>query len=296
MKPTIVIGLLILVAMQSFAQAKQFKHGTEKRRYLIYIPDAYHQKQTKSFPVVFNFHGGGMTMTEQMFYTGMNRSADKNEYLVVYPQGIKQDWNVGFDMSYQFGSNDVGYVNALLEVLLKQYRIDPARMYATGLSRGGFFCQRLAAELPEKFAAIASVGGTLPDSVAYFHKKHTAIPMMIIHGTADEIVAYNGKDKAYRSADATYQYWKKHNGLETTKESIKSIDKIKEDSTSLQIVQITENGVEVQLVSINRGGHTWPGTDPFNIGFPLGKTSRETDINELMWKFFSAHIRKGKVD
>src|SRR5688572_9334551 len=98
-----------------------------------------------------------MTLTEHMFDTGMNRYADKNNYIVVYPQGIKQDWNVGFDMSYQFGSNDVGYVNALLDTLLKKYRIDPARVYATGLSRGGFFSQRLAAELPEKFAAIASV-------------------------------------------------------------------------------------------------------------------------------------------
>lgn len=291
MKQTLIIGLLTLVALQSFAQAKQFKHGTEKRRYLIYIPDAYHQKQKKTFPVVFNFHGGGMTMTEQMFYTGMNRSADKNEFIVVYPQGIKQDWNVGFDMSYQFGSNDVGYINALLDALLEQYRIDPARVYATGLSRGSFFCQRLAAELPEKFAAIASVGGTLPDSVAYFHKKNIAIPMLIVHGTSDEIVAYDGKDKAYKSANATYQYWKKHNGLETTKESIKSIDKIKTDSTSLHIIQTSKNNVGVQLISIKGGGHTWPGAPAFNIGFPLGKTSRETDINEMMWKFFYGYKR-----
>jgi len=296
MKQTLIIALLTLTALQSFAQAKQFNHGTERRRYLIYIPDAYHQKQAKSFPVVFNFHGGGMTMTEQMFYTGMNRSAEKNEYVVVYPQGIKQDWNVGFDMSYQFGPNDVGYIKALLEVLLKQYRIDPARVYATGLSRGGFFCQRLAAELPEKFAAIASVGGTLPDSVAYFHQKKIPMPVMVIHGTSDEIVTYNGKDKAYKSADATYQYWKKHNGLETTKEYIKSIDKIKTDSTSLKILQTSGNSVGVQLVSINGGGHTWPGAHPFNIGFSLGKTSSDIDANDLIWKFFSAHIRKGKVD
>jgi polyhydroxybutyrate depolymerase len=291
MKQTFIAALLTLAALQTFSQAKQFNYGSEKRRYLIYIPDSYHQKQTKNFPLVFNFHGGGMTMTEHMFYTGMNRSAVKNEFIVVYPQGIKQDWNVGFDMSYQFGSNDVGYVNALIEALVKQYRIDQSRVYATGLSRGGFFCQRLAAELPEKFAAIASVGGSLPDSVAYFHRKKIAIPMMVIHGTADEIVAYNGKDKAYSSANATYQYWKKHNGLETTKELIKNIDRKKSDSTSLHILQTTVISVGVQLVSINGGGHTWPGSDPFNIGFPLGKTSRETNINELMWKFFSGYKR-----
>ncbi len=295
MKQIFIAVLLTLSALQAFTQAKQFNHGTEKRRYIIYIPDAYHKDQTKSFPVVFNFHGGGMTMTEHMFYTGMNRSAEKNGYIVVYPQGIKQDWNVGFDMSYQFGSNDVDYVNTLLKFLLKQYRIDPTRVYATGLSRGGFFCQRLAAELPEKFAAIASVGGTLPDSVAYFHQKKIAMPVMVIHGTADVIVTYNGKDKAYKSAKATYQYWKKHNGLETIKESVKSIDKNKTDSTSLHILQSSGNNISVQLVSIKGGGHTWPGSDSFNIGFSLGKTSSEIDANDLIWKFFSAHIRKERV-
>lgn len=115
--------------------------------------------------MVFNFHGGGMAMAEQMLYTQMNKTADKYDFIVVYPQGIKQDWNVGFDMSYTEGNDDIGFVNSLLVSLAKDYRIDSKKVYATGLLKGGFFCQRIASELSDKFTAVASVGATMPEPV-----------------------------------------------------------------------------------------------------------------------------------
>jgi polyhydroxybutyrate depolymerase len=92
----------------------------------------------------------------------MNVAAEKHQFIVIYPQGLKQDWNVGFGMAYQKGIDDVGFTKALLEHMVNDYRVDQEAVYATGLCRGGFFCHRLAAELPYKFAAIASVGGPLP--------------------------------------------------------------------------------------------------------------------------------------
>ena len=291
MKQLFLVAILCICTSQLFSQAKQFSYNTEKRRYMIYLPTSYSQTSEKSFPVVFNFHGGGMTMTEQMFYSEMNDSAEKHQFIVVYPQGIKQDWNVGFETSYRNGTDDVGFINALLEKLAKEYRINTARVYATGLSRGGFFCQRLAAELPEKFAAIASVGGPLPDSVAFFHKKKVPIGVMIVHGTGDEVVKYDGKKDAYQSATGTYNYWKKHNGLEHSKETSSNIDRLPKDSTAVTTLEVSQNNVAVALISIKGGGHTLPGADPFNIGFPLGHTTQEIDNNELIWRFFSRHKR-----
>ena len=292
MKQLIICLTLLIALSESYGQAKPFSHAGERRRYTIYLPKTYTEKKDQAFPLVFNFHGGGMTMTEHMFYTGMNKTAEKHQFVVVYPQGIRQDWNVGFDMSYQYGPDDIGFVNALLDHVLKEYRINPSQVYATGLSRGGFFCQRLAAELPERFSAVASVGGPLPDSVLYFHKKQKPVSVMVIHGTEDQIVKYTGKDSAYLSASASYDYWKKHNLLTNAKEFSKSIDKNRTDGTAVQIVESSAKGVSVSLVSIIGGGHTWPGADPFNIGFNLGKTSQEIDINELMWQFFSRQKRK----
>jgi len=292
MKQLILCLTLVILFSKSYSQAKPFSHGGDKRRYTIYLPKTYAQKKEQSFPVVFNLHGGGMTMTEQMFYSGMNKTAEKYGFIVVYPQGIRQDWNVGFDMSYQNGSADIGFINALLDHLLKEYRINPSQVYATGLSRGGFFCHRLAAELPERFAAIASVGGPLPDSVAYFHKKQVPVSVLMIHGNEDQIVKYDGKDSAYLSAPATYAYWRKHNGLSNAKESSRIIDQNRTDSTVVRILETSTKNVSVSLVSIIGGGHTWPGSHPFNIGFNLGKTSQEIDINEVIWKFFSRHKKQ----
>lgn len=289
MRSLVSLVAFLFLSVPVFSQAKSFNYEKEKRRYIIYLPNAYHAKADINFPIVFNFHGGGMTMTEQMFYTGMNKRSDKNELIVVYPQGIGQDWNVGFGMSYKNGTNDVGFVNALLDSLTREYRIDKRRVYATGLSRGGFFTNRLAAELPERFSAIASIGAPLPDSVTVFHKNRMPVSVMSIHGTADSIVKFNGKENSYFSAEETYQYWNKHNNIETSAEETETIDNLKNDSTSVNIRTKTQNGISGSLVTISNGGHTWPGRHPFNIGFPLGETTQEIDINEILWKFFSSH-------
>ncbi|MCW3074697.1 MAG: Polyhydroxybutyrate depolymerase [Flaviaesturariibacter sp.] len=286
---TLLLSFLINFA---FCQARQFPYGGERRRYTIYLPASYQKEKGKSFPLVFNFHGGGMTMTEQMFYSRMNESAEKNGFIVVYPQGIKQDWNVGFEMSYQYGTDDVGYIKALLASLLKEYRIEKRMVYATGLSRGGFFCHRLATEVPESFAAIAAVGAPLPDSVAYFHNRKESVGVMLVQGDRDEIVSYDGKEKAYSSAMGTFEYWKKHNGLQESAAKQTLIDYNKKDSTSVQVMEIKGNRVGVSLVSVRGGGHTWPGSNPFNIGFPLGETSQDINVNDLIWKFLSRHSRK----
>ena len=117
MKKLLIILILAISSTESFSQARPFTYGADRRRYTVYLPAAYRQNTTTLYPLVFNFHGGGMTMTEQMFYSGMNEAAERFHFIVVYPQGIRQDWNVGFDMPYQQGTDDVGFVKALLQKL-----------------------------------------------------------------------------------------------------------------------------------------------------------------------------------
>jgi polyhydroxybutyrate depolymerase len=206
MKNIIKIALTILISFSVNAQVKSLVFKGEKRKYIIYTPKSYANNSSKSYPVVFNFHGGGMTMAEQMLYTQMNKTADKNDFIVIYPKGIKEDWNVGFGMSYKNGIDDIGFIDSLLTKVSKDYRINSKKVFATGLSRGGFFCHRIGTELSHKFAAIASVGATMPDSVAIYHKSKNKIGVMIVHGTADLVVDYNGKKNDYYSALDTYKY------------------------------------------------------------------------------------------
>lgn len=283
----LITAVLLTTAITVSAQVKSFQFEGVKRKYLLYLPASYQSNPNHSYPLVFNFHGGGMSIAEQMLYTRMNEAADKHNFIVVYPSGIKQDWNVGFEMSYQKGTNDVGFVKAILDSLKQAYRIDEKAIFATGLSRGGFFCHRLAAEMPDDFAAIASIGGPLPDSVKYYHQGDKKVSVMHVHGTADEVVKYDGKTNAYASASDTYSYWAIRNGLATKKENKYVFNSDKKDSTSVTIQEVSDKKNTVSLVTVINGGHTWPGGIAYNIGYPLGNTTRDIDINEIMWGFFS---------
>ncbi len=283
----------LLTSMIVNAQVKSLVVNDVKRRYIVYVPKSYEIKKDKNFPVVFNFHGGGMTMAEQMLYTQMNKTADKYNFIVVYPQGIKQDWNVGFEMSYTEGTDDIGFIDSLLTSLAKDYRIDSKKVYATGLSRGGFFCQRIASELSGKFTAIASVGATMPEPVVkHNNRTKTKIGVMIVHGTSDEVVKYEGKKEAYLSALETYKYWKSQNDLSNSKDISKTIDGNKSDGTRVLISESMNDSNYVSLVTIKEGGHTWAGADSFNIGLPIGKTSQDINLNELIWEFFTKNRKE----
>jgi polyhydroxybutyrate depolymerase len=290
MKILIVLLALAGACSTALAQVSSLVHKEEKRRYIVYTPPAY-QNDTQPWPVVFNFHGGGMSMAEQMLYTGMNRAADRHRFIVVYPRGIKEDWNVGFGMPYLGGTDDVGFTEALLAKLKKDYRVDASRVYATGLSRGGFFALRLAAELPEQFAAVASVGGPTPEPLVQHHTKTGKVGVMLIHGTADQVVAYEGKASGYLSAMDSQRYWTRRNGLEAAPSRTRSIDTDRADGTELSYLEQGDGDTRVALVTVKDGGHTWPGADPFNVGLPIGKTTRDIDANELIWQFFSRHRR-----
>ena len=275
------------VPVAALAQVKSLVHKEEKRRYLVYTPASYDRQPQKTYPVVFNFHGSGMTMAEQMLYTQMNRAADRHQFIVVYPAGVKQDWNVGFGMSYLDGTDDIGFTQALLAKLRQDYRVDDQRVYATGLSRGGFLALRIAAELPQLFAAVASVGAPMPEPVIAHHTGKGKIGVLQLHGTADQVVAYAGKPTGYLSAEATYSYWLERNGIGA------GIDAGNGQPVNIGAdVTWQEKGnghQRVALATIRDGGHTWPGADPFNIGLPLGKTTTTIDANETIWRFFKHH-------
>lgn len=289
----ILIGLLVLACatQAAFAQVKSLPHKEEKRRYLVYTPPSYDSEPRKAFPVVFNFHGGGMTMAEQMLYTQMNRAADRHRFIVVYPAGIKQDWNVGFGMSYVDGTDDIGFTEALLAKLKQDYRVDGERVYATGLSRGGFFALRIAAELPHLFAAVAAVGAPMPEPVLKHHTKPGKVGVLLMHGTADKVVAYGGKPTGYLSAEESFNYWAKWNGAGVDTASRLVIDADPGDGTDVAWVEQGNGRQSVALATIREGGHTWPGADPFNVGLPIGKTTRDIDANDVIWRFLDKHRR-----
>ncbi len=289
MKKLLTLLILLCASTHALSQEKSLVHKDVKRKYIVYTPAGYEAKAQHNFPVVIHFHGGGMTMREQMLYTQMNRTADRENFIVIYPQGIKQDWNVGYGMDYKEGSDDIGFTEAMLTKVKQEYRVDAQRVYATGLSRGGFFSLRIAAELPQQFAAVAAVGALMPQPVIDHHANPAKVGVMLMHGTADQVVASGGKKDGYLSASDSYQYWLRNNGLSSTVATQRTFNRDKDDGTEVSILEQGAGPVSVALVTIKEGGHTWAGADAFNVGLPIGKTSRDIDANAVIWEFFSKH-------
>jgi polyhydroxybutyrate depolymerase len=261
--------------------------GSGERTYLLHIPPGY--RQDRQMPVVLNFHGGGGFAAAQVELSGMNPFADTNGFIVAYPEGIQavvgrlETFNAGdcCGRAERLDVDDVSFSAAILDDLQQKLCIDPKRVYATGMSNGAMMSYRLACELSGRVAAIAPVAG---DLVFDNCQPDRPVPVMHFHGTADQRVPYSGGEAdglVFPSVSSTISFWVKNNGcLQTPAVTYQKGEVTCETYNSCQ-----ENA-EVTLCTIENGGHTWPGGQPYPLG---GKTSNDISASERMLEFFLAH-------
>jgi len=120
------------------------------------------------------------------------------------------------------------------------------------------------------------------------------IPTLYFHGTADEIVGYDGKDvfskRAFSlGAEAIVAWWASKNGC-AEKAEVEKIEDKSDDGTSVEkwTYKQVEKGAPVVFYRIEGGGHTWPGSTMSGEKL-LGKCTKEINATELMWEFFEKH-------
>ena len=279
--------IFISILLNAQTTEHTFIHESLTRNYRLHLPSGYVPNQM--YPLVFSFHGYTSNAFQQEIYTGMSNLADDENFIVVYPDGINNAWNVGFGlMSYFSGVNDVGFVNALLDTLFSNYSIDTDRVYACGMSNGGYFSYRLACELSDRFAAIASVTGLITDSTAANCNPSRHVPALQIHGTADPVVNYNGMTGSL-GVEESLNYWMQKN--ECTGETYSTAlpnSNVADLSTAEHIIYTGCDGCSsIEFYKITNGGHTWP--DGI-IDVPnFGTTNRDLNASEAIWTFFTQH-------
>ena len=160
-------------------------HDGIQRDYILYIPEIY--DGSTAVPLVLNFHGFGSSASQQMFYGDFRDIADTEGFLLVHPEGTSsigdQFWNVGFPGNSSSTIDDVGFTEALIDELATLYAIDLDRVYATGMSNGGFMSFLLACQLSEKIAAVASVTGSMTQDTFDDCNAQHPTPVLQIHGT-----------------------------------------------------------------------------------------------------------------
>jgi polyhydroxybutyrate depolymerase len=214
-----------------------------------------------------------MRPSQQQLVTGMDADASARGAIVVYPEGVGGTWQAGVCCN-DAGEDidDVGFTAALLDVLEATFCVDVDRVYATGLSNGGFMAHHLACRLADRITAIAAVSG--PEGSPGCNPGR-AVPVLHIHGTADNVVPYNGYG-GFVSAPATFDGWAERNGCATT------------TTTTYQRGDVRcerRDGcaAPVELCTIEGGGHQWPG----GMTIPgLGDNTRDLDANAAILDFF----------
>lgn len=255
-------------------------------------------------PLILVLHGGGGTGVGMEWLTkrGFNRIADRDGAIVLYPDGIEKSWNDGRGDSHvaasQLNVDDLAYLRALPQALAAHYAIDPARIYATGISNGGLMSYRLACDAADVFAAVAPVAADL--SVALGKDCHPAreVSIAIVNGTEDPIMPWQGgaikilwsSRGQVLSGPASAARWLELDHCEAFSEPDGVIDAAPDDGTSLvRHVAHCARASEVDLYEIRGGGHTWPGGEAYLGRLLVGRVSRELDANEAIWRFLASH-------
>ena len=163
-----------------------------ERAYTFYVPTSGNSG-TSPQPVVIALHGGYGTANHMRDYTEFNLDAEREGFVVVYPAGKDRAWNAGHccGVSQQEQVDDVGFIEAVIDVLASETCVDQRRIYATGISNGSMMVHRLACE-STRIAAIAGVGGQLADTTIAGCNPGRRIPVLHIHGTADGCAVFDG--------------------------------------------------------------------------------------------------------
>jgi len=278
-------------------------HNKQERAYILHLPPQYDGK--RKLPLLLAFHGGGGNAKQLLKSNHLREVADREGFVLVAPNGSGKfkkrflTWNVGFGFGYamQHGIDDIGFVDALLDSLESELKIDSGRVYATGISNGGILCHFLAANLSDRITAIApivaSVGGRKSADNPVIMPPPPASPVAVIafNGMQDEHIPYEGGrqiksvgDPLYvTSADEMHAFWTNANHCSGPPDTEEHAD------DHYRVLTFSKGcaGHEVVQYQILDQGHAWPGGK--RPRFFADKPSTDVSADEVMWEFFKAH-------
>ena len=283
------------------------------RTYRLHIPPGL--SSSVPAPLVFAFHGGGQTAAQFEGFAHVYPKSDASGFILVEPEGtpalpgleagVLDVWNAGncCEAAAQVNKNvdDVGFVAAMLDSVESQICVDPKRVFATGFSNGGMLSHRLACQMSDRIAAIAAVSGGLgnrnldvnPVTTLFPCTPGRSVPVLHIHGTQDACYPFDGglgplSFVTFEAALTTVQGWAARNGCSSNPTTV-----LTNGAATCQLYPCPHPG-EVELCTIDGGGHYWPGGDDWPgsqvfCGANQGVRSADLIANDAFWSWFTAH-------
>ncbi len=289
-KNYLTVFIIIFTSIYSYAQYDSIPFGGYDRTFLLHLPIGYNG--TSDIPLIVAMHGGFGNAYNIENQSQLSAKADAENFIVVYPEGVEggafniSSWNAGWCCGYASSSNvdDVGFIDALLDTLINVYSIDTNRIYATGMSNGGFMSYRLACELSDRIAAIAPVAASM--SMVSCNPVRP-VPVIDFHSYLDTHVPYyggigSGPSSHYNPPqDSVLNIWAGTSNCVNLNDTIV-------DNTQYTFIKWTSCDCtsEIHHYVTQDGGHSWPGGVQTATGDPVSSFINATD---LMWSFFQQH-------
>ncbi|MBA3945926.1 MAG: hypothetical protein H0X37_15340 [Herpetosiphonaceae bacterium] len=258
-------------------------YGGVSRTFHIHVPSGL----TLPCALVVGFHGSGGAGTTFDTIAGLSALGDVQKFITVFPDGISGHWNASGDPAF---ADDHGFVLAMLRVVQGLYSVDPRRCYLLGYSNGADMTAALALHYPTTFAAIGcNAGDYTGQSLAKWGAATRAVPIMLIHGTADLIWRYlgftAGDGTIYPATEDSWVMWAGWNGC-TVGPTLGSVITDSATGTSAQLHSYTNGttGVKAVLWKVSGMGHQWPGGVHV---IAAGQSSNAINASTEFWNFVS---------
>jgi polyhydroxybutyrate depolymerase len=301
----IAILALIFAAGPAAAQTSRaigfedtIQHGGIARTARVFVPPS-----VKPSPaLVLSLHGRGGLAHQQERSSGFDAVAEEEGFVAVYPEGIEKSWNDGRGLAGYAAQarniDDVGFLVALIDHVVKTRGADPARVFVTGISNGGLMTMRLACERPERVAGIGVVARSLTKSLAAACPNGAAVPAMFFHGTEDPLVPFQGGIQnmglfapgvPVLSAADTAAFWARRNGITSAPSASPISDSVPEDGCAGGVKSVYEGASPKQrviLYALTGGGHTWPRGHNGLAPSVIGRSCQDVHATRDMWAFF----------
>ena len=288
--------------------------GKYSRSAVEHIPVSY--DATQPMPLVLVLHGAFSTARQMDRWAEWSSLADREGFFVVYPEGIGiwgflQHWNAGHccGKAARDDWDDVAYIDALIDYLLERYVLDERRIFMVGFSNGGMMTYRYAAERSSRLAGAAVVSGALGSRETLdapewcLPEPAGSVPMLVIHGTEDDSIPYEGgradrkrNGRTYLSVNDAVSFWARVNQSEDLGESRLLYQGIVQEETGRN----KHGKPVVRLCRLEGWGHQWPGGS-VTRSLPEDKNLKGFDATSYIWDFFAGkrdaeHEGSGKAE
>jgi polyhydroxybutyrate depolymerase len=229
--------------------------GGVSRSYILHVPAKY--TGGTPVPLVVDFHPNLETAQFERLNSGYATLSDQNGFIIAFPQGIDNSWNVGVCCTTSRTVDDLGFAKALVAEVESKGCIDTKRVYATGYSMGGGMSLYLACNAADVFATVTSAAYDLYTDAQEPCHPSRPITVMTFRGTADPIETYGGGDSSPPNglpviidrlgAVGTFQKWAMLDACTDTTPQM--------GASGCQTYSHCSAGVEVTLCTTQGGGH-----------------------------------------